>query len=124
MDVYGGASGFRDRNIQLAIDDFGTGYSSLSYLKHLPLDRMKIDQSFVRDIGRDGNSEAISRAIISLARSLDLETVAEGVEEASQREFLLREGCDIAQGYLYSPPVPAEEISLSWQRWQPGDARR
>lgn len=101
---------FRQMGIQLAIDDFGTGYSSLNYLRHLPLDRLKIDQSFVRDIGTNSSSEVISRAIISLARSLELETVAEGIETQHQLDFLLEEGCEMGQGYLFSRPVAAEQL--------------
>jgi EAL domain-containing protein (putative c-di-GMP-specific phosphodiesterase class I) len=86
----------------------------LSYLKRLPVHRLKIDQSFVRDIGQDSNGEAIVRAIIALGRSLGLETVAEGVEEPAQAEFLRAEACDVGQGYLYSRPVAADELSLHW----------
>ena len=100
--------------VKLAIDDFGTGYSSLAYLNKLPLHRLKIDQSFVRGIGRDKNADAIVRAIIALARSLGLETVAEGVEEQSQADFLARELCDVCQGFLFSRPVEADAIHARW----------
>ncbi len=93
--------------IGIAIDDFGTGYSSLSYLKQLDVDRLKIDRSFVRDIGSDPDDAAIVRAITQMARSLRLKTLAEGAETSEQTRFLLAEGCEEVQGFLYSRPVDA-----------------
>ena len=97
--------------VAISIDDFGTGYSSLSYLKRLPIDILKIDRSFVKDIPDDEDDSAIAKLIISLAHGLRLTVVAEGVETTAQLAFLLPEHCDAVQGYLFSRPVPAPDIA-------------
>ena len=99
-----------EMGVRLSIDDFGTGYSSLSQLRCLPLDALKIDQSFVRDLPGDEDSSAITLAIIAMAHGLGLRVVAEGVSTEAQLAFLKEHGCDYVQGYLFSPPVPAPEF--------------
>jgi diguanylate cyclase (GGDEF)-like protein len=96
--------------IELAVDDFGTGYSSLSYLKQMPVDRLKVDQSFVRDIPRNADDCAIVRAILAMAANLNLEVIAEGVESEAQMEFLRDEGCQEIQGFVLSPPISADNF--------------
>lgn len=100
----------RKKGIRVSLDDFGTGYSSLNYLRQLPIDTLKIDKSFVRDITANSKEEAIAKSVISLAHKLKLTVVAEGVETNEQLLFLKKEGCDKAQGYLFSKPLPADEI--------------
>lgn len=114
----------RASGIQLAIDDFGTGYSSFAYLRRFPIDRLKIDRTFVQDIGRDGENGAIVTAIISMAHELDMQVVAEGVEGEAQRQFLLHAQCDVIQGYYLARPMPAAlaEAFLRAGLPAPGDA--
>jgi len=101
----------RERGVRVAVDDFGTGYSSLSYLRKLPIDVLKIDQSFVRQIAESPNETIIVDAIISMGRSLNLQVIAEGVETAEELEFLQTHKCDVAQGYYFSRPVSAEQFA-------------
>lgn len=96
--------------IELAIDDFGTGYSSLSYLRQFPIDRLKIDQSFIRNALTNSDDMAIARTIVGLGRSLNLKVIAEGVETLEHETFLRAEGCDEVQGFRYSRPLPVERF--------------
>jgi EAL domain-containing protein (putative c-di-GMP-specific phosphodiesterase class I) len=98
--------------ILFSLDDFGTGYSSLQYLKRLPLDQLKIDQSFVDDLAVNSSDRVIVRTIIAMAQSLNLNVIAEGVETEEQRQLLLESGCTHYQGYLFGKPVPIEQFEV------------
>jgi len=106
----------RELGFKVAMDDFGTGYSSMMQLHRLPIDKIKIDQSFVRNLPADDDAAKITRSIIALARSMDLEVIAEGIETLEQQQFLLRENCLEGQGYLYSRPITAEEFTTLLER--------
>ena len=100
----------KEVGVQFSMDDFGTGYSSLQYLKRLPLNQLKIDQSFVRELVSSSHDRSIVRTIIAMAESLNLDIIAEGVETEEQRQLLLNKGCRCYQGYLYSKPLPIKEF--------------
>jgi len=106
----------KDKGVRFVLDDFGTGYSCLSYLKHLPLEKLKIDRSFVKDILTDASDAAIAKTIVALAQSLGLEVIAEGVEIETQRDLLSRNGCPAYQGYLFNRPVPLAEFEALVKR--------
>jgi EAL domain-containing protein (putative c-di-GMP-specific phosphodiesterase class I) len=113
-DIIEKMSALKSKGVGFSLDDFGTGYSSLSYLKRLPLDQLKIDRSFVRDILLDISSGAIAQAVISLGRAMGLSVIAEGVETEEQRDFLARLGCHAYQGYLFGRPLPLEQFEQLW----------
>jgi diguanylate cyclase (GGDEF)-like protein/PAS domain S-box-containing protein len=112
-DTIAAMSTLKEIGVMFSLDDFGTGYSSLQYLKRLPLDQIKIDQSFVRDLAIDTSDKAIVNTIIAMARSLNLDVIAEGVETVGQRQILLKKGCIHYQGYLFGKPVPIDEFEAS-----------
>jgi EAL domain-containing protein (putative c-di-GMP-specific phosphodiesterase class I) len=100
----------KDLGIRLAIDDFGTGYSSLGYLKRFPVDTLKIDRSFVKGLSKEGNDNAIVRAVVTVAKTLNMDVTAEGVETDQQRIELMALGCDRAQGFLFAKPADADHV--------------
>jgi EAL domain-containing protein (putative c-di-GMP-specific phosphodiesterase class I) len=112
-DVISKMNALKALGVRFSLDDFGTGFSSLSYLKRMPLDQLKIDQGFVRDILIDANDLAIAKMIVALGDSLGLSVIAEGVETIAQRDALADLGCKQYQGYLYGKPVPVEELEGS-----------
>jgi diguanylate cyclase (GGDEF)-like protein/PAS domain S-box-containing protein len=112
-DIIARMNAIKQLGVKFSLDDFGTGYSSLQYLKRLPLDQLKIDQSFVRDLEVESNDRAIVRTIIAMARSLNLNLIAEGVETEWQRDWLMEEGCHQFQGYLFGKPAPIEMLALA-----------
>jgi diguanylate cyclase (GGDEF)-like protein/PAS domain S-box-containing protein len=123
-DVIAKMTSLKAHGVRFSLDDFGTGYSSLSYLKRLPLDHLKIDRSFVRDVLVDASSGAIAQTIISLSRTMELSVMAEGVETEEQREFLAHMGCHAFQGYLFSRPLPLQDFELLLARWPVASAPR
>jgi EAL domain-containing protein (putative c-di-GMP-specific phosphodiesterase class I) len=104
-DTIGKLNILKEAGIKISIDDFGTGYSSLNYLRRFPISTLKIDRSFVNDLATDQNNESIIKAIIALAKNLDMQIIAEGVENRQQLSFLKQHGCDAIQGYLICPPL-------------------
>jgi EAL domain-containing protein (putative c-di-GMP-specific phosphodiesterase class I) len=115
--VLGSMAAMKALGLQIAIDDFGTGYSSLSYLKKLPVDKLKIDQSFIHNIAQDPDNAAVVRAVISIGRSMQLKVIAEGVENISQLAWLQAEGCGEAQGFYFSRPLPTQGMSSLLKQW-------
>jgi EAL domain-containing protein (putative c-di-GMP-specific phosphodiesterase class I) len=109
-DVIAKMSRLKCHGLKFSLDDFGTGYSSLNYLKQLPLDQLKIDRTFVKDILEDDRGGAIAETIISLSRALGLSVIAEGVETTAQRDYLAHLGCHAHQGYLAGKPLPPEQF--------------
>ena len=112
----------RSLGLRIALDDFGTKYSSLSYLRSFPFDKIKIDQSFVRDITNKTDSGLIVRAVIGLGLSLGMRTTAEGIETEAQFDRLRSEGCDEGQGYFFAKPSPASEVPRTIERWSRGNS--
>ena len=102
--------GLKNLGVRIALDDFGTGYSSLSYLQSFPFDKIKIDRSFISNLGLDGEADAVVKAIVKLAKALNLSVIAEGVETEAQRDRLKAVGCHQVQGFIYSPAIKADEI--------------
>ncbi len=106
----------RQLGVRIAIDDFGTGYSSLSYLQQFPIDTLKIDRSFVGDIRAEQGDASIINAIVAMARGLNLDLIAEGVENRTQLRYLRSQGCSEVQGFIFSDPVPADQVKLMLQQ--------
>jgi EAL domain-containing protein (putative c-di-GMP-specific phosphodiesterase class I) len=112
QDVIAKMTSLKALGVAFSLDDFGTGYSSLTYLKRLPMDQLKIDQSFVRDLLTDPDDAVISRAIVALGHNMGMQVIAEGVETAGQRDFLASIGCDAFQGYYFGRPMAASELPV------------